>query len=175
MTAKLELRRSARLIILDQDGRLLLFRYQDEHKPAFWSTAGGELQAGEGYRDAARRELHEETGFRFEVGPLLHEREDIYAVARSQPAQWVERYFIVECDPDAPSRANWTDEERTTIQDWKWWSLAAMRDEPESFLPKCLPELLERASRWAPERPVREEGTLLGDPPIDQEVHPHKQ
>ena len=142
--AELDLRRSARLIILDPRGRLLLFRYHDEHKPPFWSTAGGELQEGEDYRDAARRELQEETGFRFAVGPLLHEREDVYAVARSKPARWVEQYFLVECDcADAPSRANWTEEERTTIQDWKWWSLSEMREQPESFLPNWLGDLLE--------------------------------
>ena len=107
MTANPELRRSARLIILDPDGRLLLFRYQDEHRPAFWSTAGGELRVEEEYRDAAQRELQEETGFPFKIGPLLHEREDIYAVARSQPARWVEQYFLVECNrADAPSRVN---------------------------------------------------------------------
>lgn len=143
MTIKPPPRRSARLIILDRDGRLLLFRYQDEHKPAFWSTAGGELQAGEKYRDAAQRELQEETGFGYPIGPLLHEREDTYAIFRSQPAKWIEQYFLVECDrADAPSRANWTDEERSTIHDWKWWSLSEMREQPKSFLPTFLPELL---------------------------------
>jgi 8-oxo-dGTP pyrophosphatase MutT (NUDIX family) len=144
MSAELDLRRSARLIILDPGGRLLLFRYHDEHKPPFWSTAGGELQDGDDYRAAAQRELLEETGFQFAVGPLLHEREDVYAVARSKPARWLEQYFLVECDrADAPNRANWTEEERTTIQDWKWWSLAEMRDQPESFLPNGLGDLLE--------------------------------
>jgi ADP-ribose pyrophosphatase YjhB (NUDIX family) len=154
MTAPPQLRRSARLIILDQERRLLLFRYQDEHKPAFWSTAGGELQATEDYRAAAQRELQEETGFKFDIGPLLHERQDLYAVARSQPAHWIEHYFLVECDRvGAPSRERWTDEERTTIQDWKWWSLAEMRDQPNSFLPTCLPEILERALDLTGKRP----------------------
>ena len=144
MPAELELRRSARLIILDPRGRLLLFRYHDEHKPPFWSTAGGELQDREEYRAAAQRELQEETGFRVAVGPLLREREDVYAVARSKPARWVEHYFLVECDrADTPNRANWTEEERTTIQDWKWWSLSEMREQPESFLPNWLGDLLE--------------------------------
>ena len=154
MPAKPELRRSARLIILDPGGRLLLFRYQDEHKPAFWSTAGGELRAGEDYRAAARRELEEETGFRFEIGPLLHERQDIFAVARSKPAEWVEHYFLVKCDRAGapPSRADWTEEERATIQDWRWWSLAEMREQPESFRPGCLPEVFEKALRWSMKR-----------------------
>lgn len=144
MPADLDLRRSARLIILDPHGRLLLFRYHDEHKPPFWSTAGGELRDGEDYRAAAQRELQEETGFTFAVGPLLREREDVYAVARSNPARWVEHYFLVECDrADPPNRANWTEEERTTIQDWRWWSLAEMREQPGSFLPNWLGDLLE--------------------------------
>src|SRR5688500_10299118 len=136
MPAELDLRRSARLIILDPRGRLLLFRYHDEHKPPFWSTAGGELRGGEDYRTAAQREAHAESGLSLAVGPLLQDREDGYAIARSRPARWVEQYFLVECDrADAPNRANWPEEERTTIQDWKWWSLAEMRDQPESFLP----------------------------------------
>ena len=144
MPEEFDLRRSARLIILDPRGRLLLFRYEDEHKPPFWSTAGGELQDGEDYRAAARRELQEETGFRSPIGPMLKEREGVYAVARSKPARWVERYFLVQCDrADTPNRANWTDEERSTIQDWKWWSVAEMREQPGSFLPDWLGDLLE--------------------------------
>ncbi len=159
MDENLQERRSARLIILDPDHRLLLFRYQDEHKPAFWSTAGGELQPGEDYRDAALRELHEETGFQSVIGPLLHERQDIFAVARTKPACWTEHYFLVECDrADAPNRANWTDEEQSTIQDWKWWHLAEMRAEPDSFLPISLPDILENTLHLIRERRSDREG-----------------
>jgi 8-oxo-dGTP diphosphatase len=141
----LAVRRSARLIILDPGGRLLLFRYHDEHQPPFWSTVGGELKSGEDYRDAARRELEEETGATYPIGALLHEREAVFAVARSTPARWVEQYFLVEADRALePTRAGWTVEERVTIQDWKWWTLAEMRQQPEQFLPAGLTELLER-------------------------------
>jgi ADP-ribose pyrophosphatase YjhB (NUDIX family) len=132
------------LIILDPHGRLLLFRYHDEHELPFWSTAGGELVDGEDYRAAAARELNEETGFRCAIGPLLKEREEVFAVARSTPARWAEQYFLVKCErADAPNRAGWTDEERSTIQDWKWWSLAEMRGAPEPFRPEWLGDLLE--------------------------------
>jgi 8-oxo-dGTP diphosphatase len=144
MSNNLEVRRSARLVIIDPGGRLLLFKYHDERNPPFWSTAGGELKPGEDYRTAAQRELKEETGFNVAVSQFLREREDVYAVARSDPARWIEQYFLVECyQSDEPSRAGWNDEEHATIQDWKWWSLPDMRSEPELFIPKWLPDLLE--------------------------------
>tara|TARA_A100001391_G_scaffold117899_1_gene79924 strand:- start:5796 stop:5954 length:159 start_codon:yes stop_codon:yes gene_type:complete len=39
--------------------------------------------------------------------------------------------------------ADWTEEEKATIQRWKWWSLEAMRAEgPQSFKPENLADLL---------------------------------
>lgn len=141
----LPIRKSSRLVIIDNQGRLLLFRYHDEHKAPFWSTVGGELKEGESYIEAARRELQEETGFSLDIGPVLADREDTYAVARSGPARWQERYFLVQysASGDGIDRQGWTDEERETIVGWRWWSLAEMRDQaPGTFLPEWLPDLL---------------------------------
>ena len=89
------------------------------------------------------------------MGPMLWEREDVYAVARSGPARWVEQYFLVECDrADAPNGANWTEEERATIRAWKWWSRAEMREQPELFLPDGLGDLLERTLTRTRQRPA---------------------
>lgn len=39
--------------------------------------------------------------------------------------------------------AQWTEEEKSTIQKWKWWSLEEMREAgSDSFKPEWLPELL---------------------------------
>ncbi|WP_046740838.1 NUDIX hydrolase [Lampropedia cohaerens] len=140
-----QIRKSSRLIIIDNKNRLLLFRYRDEHEGPFWATVGGELKHGESYLDAAQRELWEETGLVQKIGPLLKERTAIYAVARSTPAQWEEKYFLVKCESTPEiTKEQWTDEEKTTIQDWKWWSLSDMRSTaPEAFKPEWLPELLE--------------------------------
>ena len=142
----LPMRRSARLIIMDPNGRLLLFRYHDEHDDPFWSTPGGELKQGENYLQAAVRELQEETGFNATVGPFLRDRDDVYAVARAEPARWLERYFLVEhVSTEAPNQAGWTDEEQETIQSWRWWNLEEMRREAVAlFRPSWLPELAEK-------------------------------
>ena len=64
----MDIRKSSRLIIVDEQGRLLLFNYHDEHQAPFWATVGGELINEEGYLDAAKRELLEEPGLFQHVG-----------------------------------------------------------------------------------------------------------
>ncbi|MEM8738359.1 MAG: NUDIX domain-containing protein [Planctomycetota bacterium] len=58
-----ELRHAARVLLLDARGRILLFRFVDPVTAApFWITPGGGLDPGETHREAAQRELKEETG-----------------------------------------------------------------------------------------------------------------
>ena len=136
-----EIRRSARLVIVDSAGRLLLFRYHDEHRAPFWATVGGRVVDGEDWLDTAARELAEETGFVAPIGPRLRERTAVFAVADEGPAEWTERYYLVRCAGGAPDRAGWTDEERRTIREHRWWPLAELRATPEPVLPGWLPEL----------------------------------
>ncbi len=139
----LPVRRSARLIILSPENRVLLFRYHDEHRAPFWSSVGGELVGNETYREAARRELHEETGMRLEIGSFLKQNEAEYAVARSTLARWIEHYFLVESASEfIPNRRGWTDEEKETIRDCAWWSAREIQQTTDSFLPEWLPSSL---------------------------------
>ena len=64
------LRRStARVLPVDPEGRVLLLHGWDPHHPdhPFWFTIGGAAEDGESLRDAAARELYEET--RISVDP----------------------------------------------------------------------------------------------------------
>lgn len=45
-----------------RNGKLLLGKRKGKHCPGTWAAAGGKIEEGENYLDAARRELREETG-----------------------------------------------------------------------------------------------------------------
>ena len=145
----METRQCSRLMIINEKNELLLFQYKDEHsKDPFWATAGGELKPGEIYLEAAKRELFEETGLECEIGSLVMEREDVFAVARSVPALWQEQYYLVECSSESEVfAAAWTEEEKSTIQRWKWWSLEEAQNEDISFKPECIPNLFSEIIR----------------------------
>ena len=62
-------RKTARVLPVDPEGRVLLLHGWDPHHPdrPFWFTIGGAAEGGESLRDAAAREMYEET--RISVDP----------------------------------------------------------------------------------------------------------
>jgi 8-oxo-dGTP diphosphatase len=74
------------------------------HRPKYddWSLPKGKADAGETDEDTARREVHEETGLRVELGDELQTVR--YTDARGRPKQV--RYWIMEpvaTDPFVPN------------------------------------------------------------------------
>ena len=93
--ARPRLRRAGRVIVLDPQDRVLLFRY-DNGPPngRHWSTPGGGLNDGEDYAAGARRELAEETGWTdVPVGPEVYERTQVMGHADAIVRQH-ERFFL---------------------------------------------------------------------------------
>ena len=100
-------RRSSRLLIIDRNNRVLLFRFVFERGPLagqnYWGTPGGALEAGESFADAARRELFEETGIlRDAVGQQVAEREFALQLHDGEYVMAEERFLSGSCHRPNP-------------------------------------------------------------------------
>jgi 8-oxo-dGTP diphosphatase len=70
MTAIPQVRAAGALVVRERDGRVELAAV---HRPKYddWSLPKGKLHPGEGWEEAALREVREETGLRCELGGEL--------------------------------------------------------------------------------------------------------
>jgi 8-oxo-dGTP diphosphatase len=140
-------RPSARLLVVDEAERVLLFHFLPQRGPAagqgFWATPGGAVDPGETFEQAACRELLEETGFRIaDPGPQVHHRKEAFLLADGETVLADERYFLIRVDNAQPSNELWTELERQVMTGHRWWSEAELRQTDERVWPKNLADLL---------------------------------
>lgn len=147
-------RPSARLLITDPLGRVLLFRF--EHRSgalaglSYWATPGGGVEGNETFEQAAIRELWEETGMRVDhVGPQIGQRQVVLQLADGEYVNEDERYFHVRVASDRVSSAGWTAYEVECMTAYHWWTPDELGQASEKIWPENLREMLDAAGQPA--------------------------
>ncbi len=139
-------RSTVRVLVLDPEGRVLLFQDSDPGVGhVWWETPGGGIDPGESEVETVVRELAEETGQRVEpgdvIGPLarrhvMHGYSDI--VVDQQDAFYAVRVpAAFEVDT-----AGHTAEEQVTLLASRWWTVAELSVTDEEHWPANLLELV---------------------------------
>jgi ADP-ribose pyrophosphatase YjhB (NUDIX family) len=141
---ELRLRRAGRVIVLDPDDRVLLFRYDDgPPNGRHWCTPGGGLNDGEEYAAGARRELAEETGWTdVPLGSQVHERTLVMEYADAIVRQH-ERFFLARVQTARRELGEVAAMHTSDgIAAWRWWALAEMDSTGEVIWPQGLAGLI---------------------------------
>src|SRR5689334_22871475 len=114
-------RQAARLLLVDSQHRVLIFRHIRFDGGTFWALPGGGLEVGESFEQAALREANEELGviarsvkylwsgiaeFQFEDQPILQD----------------EQYFSLDADAPWSFAPVAEMHKREGIVEARWWS-----------------------------------------------------
>lgn len=131
-------RLASRVILIGPNMSVLYFRAREPHsEKAFWVMPGGGLESEESFEDAAQRELDEETGCNFSLGPCVWFRRHRYEW-NGRPADQYERFFVAHTDsltiePKKPDGY---------ISNHRWWTLDELQSSTEEFAPRSAADLL---------------------------------
>lgn len=154
---------SARIVLLDEDGAVLLLCGSDPARaagqtpaPRWWFTIGGAAQVGESLAQTAVRELDEETGLQVApeavIGPVW--RRDAVIDFNGSVIRSEEMFFVHRTVRFEPSEVGRSGLERTYIHGHRWCD-ATMIDklvaDGETVYPLQLRELLDEANALADE------------------------
>ncbi|KZL16744.1 RNA pyrophosphohydrolase [Pseudovibrio axinellae] len=139
-------RPAARLFGLDEDNRLLLFRYdwtlRDPKVVTHWTTPGGALDDGETYEEAAHRELFEETGLKVTVGEPVFHRTAQFQMGTGEWVNAEERYYIIRTSCFEIPRERIDHPTSTIKKNYRWWKLDELQQSEDVIYPEQLADVI---------------------------------
>ena len=137
----LNLREAVRALLLDDDGHLLLVRYEFP-TATVWGLPGGGLESGEDDIAGLRRELEEELGLTdVVIGPHIWTREHVIPMLTGHDGQRDRVYLVQMPRFDPVPLIGWEALRDEFVHEIKWWSVDEIADATGSkvlFMPRRL-------------------------------------
>lgn len=148
----MRVRKSVRLLILNDKNETLLSRYEglDIYEPGFgrldshWETIGGGIDEGETLLEAAMREAYEESGLTADdinVGPVIWQgQNEIVFNGKHRTAHhtYMLAYMKREIAAEDIIPQGLTEEELGFMVGFKWWSTDELKITTENIIPPTL-------------------------------------
>ena len=148
MSEEKEIRNSVKLILLNENNELLLMSTDDKgiqgkegnYNGRFWQMVGGKIEEGETLREAAYRELFEETGLKKEqvqvLDPAWYGEVDLMMHGKLTKVK--QSFVPARTSSTNVSLENLTDEEKPVCTILEWFSLDKIKDCPDIIYPVLL-------------------------------------
>jgi ADP-ribose pyrophosphatase YjhB (NUDIX family) len=137
-------RPTARVLLIDESQRVLMFRHEGAFRieetegTSLWAPPGGGLEVDESYKDAAVREIREETGLEVPgVGPCVWTRQVIFTWADKQYDSR-ERFYVCRVANFGIDTSGQEEQERREMTDHRWRAIEEIRASDEIFVPRDL-------------------------------------